>query len=702
MAVLEQNPIASSTANGATTVFPHAFKVLEADDLLVRGLLAGAYTTFVLGVDYTVSGLGADSGAVTFLTAPPSGMVITRTRRTRRRRLTDYQNNGDLPAATLNRDLDRLVMMAQEAAAAAQTPDTPTDALRFDLADNSAGTKGAGMVGFGSAVNYAAGSVGAFLRSLTTAGASIGSALLGFLQAGVDAVARTVQSKLREHVTFDDFGAVGDGTTDDTASIQKALNTSARRVSAVAGKTYLVDGDLNSYQASRVISVHGATIKLKNNATSKFVLNCWGARTRVEGGEWDGNRTNGNSPVDTYTSYAVMLLGDRSTVRDTVVRDFGGIGLKGLGNYLRFEDNDISGTTHYGVFIDGAPGVSYRGNRAVGNTIDMSAAGAIGQAVLFTAASGQAQTDYLIADNDVIGPQDVGIADQAINLAVRGNDGVVANNTTRYGSMGWSEGGNNCVVTGNRFLQLRGTVRIGIEPSGKFTASNNIVTDAYVGVDCTAAGASFDGSVVEGGTLALASGGSLIAGVRFQATGGTTARRCSVAGVNISAPVTGAVGVYLAGQCAGTVIVPGTWVGPGVGSGRGVFLDTLVQPSNVFIIGGLMDGWQRPWEAYSAGSLTYTDLQVDGVKTVNVGSTATTWPVAGSATIGARCAVLGADGGALDVFDVQANVFNWSSAAFNNPEGALAAGVGSIFASRANGNVYRKSSGSGNTGWVAM
>ena len=45
--------------------------------------------------------------------------------------------------------------------------------------------------------------------------ASGGSALVGHLPAGVGAVARTVQSKLRESVSVKDFGAVGDGATDD-------------------------------------------------------------------------------------------------------------------------------------------------------------------------------------------------------------------------------------------------------------------------------------------------------------------------------------------------------------------------------------------------------------------------------------------------------------------------------------------------------
>jgi hypothetical protein len=55
--------------------------------------------------------------------------------------------------------------------------------------------------------------------------ASTGSSLVGFIQSGTGAVARTVQDKARESVSVKDFGAVGDGATDDTAAIQAAANS---------------------------------------------------------------------------------------------------------------------------------------------------------------------------------------------------------------------------------------------------------------------------------------------------------------------------------------------------------------------------------------------------------------------------------------------------------------------------------------------
>ena len=81
--------------------------------------------------------------------------------------------------------------------------------------------------------------------------ASSGSSLVGFIQSGTGAVATTVQAKLRQTVSVKDFGATGDGTTNDTTAIQAAITA------AGDGTVYFPAGD---YKVTSTLTVTCSTV----------------------------------------------------------------------------------------------------------------------------------------------------------------------------------------------------------------------------------------------------------------------------------------------------------------------------------------------------------------------------------------------------------------------------------------------------------
>ncbi|EPK1003059.1 phage tail fiber protein [Klebsiella pneumoniae] len=110
MSVPNQTPYNIYTANGLTTVFAYEFYLISASDIQVT--INGNEVTS----GYTVSGVGnTGGGEVTFLTAPANGSTVIFERVTPTYRLTDYQDNGDLLADTVNKDFDRIWMAIQRA-----------------------------------------------------------------------------------------------------------------------------------------------------------------------------------------------------------------------------------------------------------------------------------------------------------------------------------------------------------------------------------------------------------------------------------------------------------------------------------------------------------------------------------------------------------------------------------------------------------
>ena len=100
-------------------------------------------------------------------------------------------------------------------------------------------------------------------RSLDVSGTD--SANVGYNQGGTSSVNTTVEAKLQETVSVKDFGAVGDGVTDDTAAIQAAINylisLGGGTINVPRG-TYYVTSTLDFFQAPDYHT--GFTVKGEN------------------------------------------------------------------------------------------------------------------------------------------------------------------------------------------------------------------------------------------------------------------------------------------------------------------------------------------------------------------------------------------------------------------------------------------------------
>ena len=136
---------------------------------------------------------------------------------------------------------------------------------------------------------------GTELVPVVQSGATVQTTLatMPYVPTGTGAVTTTVQAKLRESVSFEDFGAVGDGTTNDTVAIGKAFDYAISTGVAISmgAKTYLVTAGV--LEKTGTISISGAGAKsifktLGNNSTSiiKFTNNHGGRleNFKIQGG----------------------------------------------------------------------------------------------------------------------------------------------------------------------------------------------------------------------------------------------------------------------------------------------------------------------------------------------------------------------------------------------------------------------------------
>jgi len=140
---------------------------------------------------------------------------------------------------------------------------------------------------------------------------------VSFLQSGTGATLRTVESKLSDVVSVKDFGAVGDGVTDDTAAIQAAINytTTNKKVLVGTAGTYRITSSLK-FGSNFHYKGNGAIFQMDyrpvgNNVwrDALFANTNWATTTRTTNIIIDGLQTE-DGPNSGYGSHLTIIGGE--------------------------------------------------------------------------------------------------------------------------------------------------------------------------------------------------------------------------------------------------------------------------------------------------------------------------------------------------------------------------------------------------------
>jgi parallel beta-helix repeat protein len=285
--------------------------------------------------------------------------------------------------------------------------------------------------------------------------------------AGTGAVSTTVQAKLRQYISVKDFGATGDGSTDDAAAVQLALNV-AGNIYFPAG-TYSIGTTLNVLSNTQVLLDQNATVIAKSTLSGKLFSVSGKTNVKITGGIFNGNKASATSSTDViyiYDSYYVWV--DNTTIQN--------------------------GKSH-NIFIEGPSSGSVSKNIYIQNN---SLSASAGPCITFTYT-----TNILIENNQIFSNATGLTSGQSSQIAIVGNtfysntnDGCAVGDSCSYVSVTGNishdngaeginiDGVNNGVITGNTSYNNLIGITVWNRSPGTATSKRNVVSSNTVS-NCT-------------------------------------------------------------------------------------------------------------------------------------------------------------------------------------------------------------------------
>ena len=262
-------PTATSRADfsgtGTTGPFPFTFRILDATHLRVtKKSTAGVETTLSLTTDYAVSGAGSfTGGSVTLVVALAVGESLSLRRVVPLTQLTDLRNQNTFYAETLEDSLDYLMEVCQQLA------DDANRSLRLPETDASALLLPTKTLRASKALSFDVN--GDPTASAAPASGTISAPMQPVTSAATLATARTAMGVGAVAVCVKDapYSATGNGSTDDTAAIQSAINAA---IAAGGGRVFFPVGSYKCGNLTLGSNVYlqgepGATLSFKSGSS---------------------------------------------------------------------------------------------------------------------------------------------------------------------------------------------------------------------------------------------------------------------------------------------------------------------------------------------------------------------------------------------------------------------------------------------------